>query len=384
MRLLTLIAVCVVLHAAAPRAAAQRPAGEAPRARVYANPVFDEDFPDPTVIDAGGGWFYAYATQGDVAGRVQNIQVARSRDLVAWERAGDALPVKPSWASRTQLFWAPDVHRRARTFYMYFSAALDPERAARFKQEQGAAESREGVFCLGVATSDRPEGPFRDSGRPMKCGLSFVNIDPMAFDDPRTGSKLLYWGSGFQPIRVQELSADRLSFKTGSKPVELVRADKNVPFQTLVEGAWVVYRGGFYYLFYSGENCCHGPLQEIKYAALVARSRSATGPFETLAQATGAPDSAVLRRSDAWVAPGHNSVFADAAGQDWIAYHAIDVRRPYVEARIGDDRGVRRPMLIDRLFWRDGWPRVEGGKPSAGSTPAPSPAGARGRRGGTR
>ncbi|HZH75690.1 MAG TPA: family 43 glycosylhydrolase, partial [Archangium sp.] len=212
MRFLPLIVLCTALTAAD-----------------YTNPVFDEDFPDPTVIDAGNGWFYAYATQGDIAGRTQNIQVARSRDLVTWERVGDALPVKPAWASRTQLFWAPDVHRRGRTFYLYYSAGLDPDRAARFKKEQGAAESTEGVFCLGVATSPTPEGPFRDSGRPLQCGLSFVNIDPMAFDDPRTGKKYLYWGSGFQPIRVQELAADRLSFKKGSAPIELVKADKNVP-----------------------------------------------------------------------------------------------------------------------------------------------------------
>ncbi|HEX8819378.1 MAG TPA: glycoside hydrolase family 43 protein [Archangium sp.] len=355
MRFLPLILLCAVLTAAS-----------------YTNPVFDEDFPDPTLIDAGDGWFYAYATQGDVAGRVQNIQVARSRDLVRWERVGDALPVKPTWASQTQLFWAPDVHRRGRTFYLYYSAGLDPDRAARFKKEQGAADSKEGVFCLGVATSSRPEGPFRDSGRPLQCGLSFVNIDPMAFDDPRTGKKYLYWGSGFQPIRVRELAADRLSFKKGSAPVELVRADKNIPFQSLIEGAWVLYRDGYYYLFYSGENCCHGPLQEIKYATMVARSRSATGPFETLAQATGAPDSAILRRSDAWIGPGHNSVVTDREGQEWIAYHAIDVRRPHVEAVISGDRSVRRPMLIDRLTWRDGWPRVEGGTPSAGPATAPT------------
>jgi len=170
---------------------------------------------------------------------------------------------------------------------------------------------------------------------------------------------------------VQELSADRLSFKKGSAPVELVRADKSVPFHTLIEGAWVVYRGGFYYLFYSGENCCHGPLQEIKYAALVARSKSPTGPFQTLAQGTGAPDSAVVRRSDVWIAPGHNSVFTDAAGQDWIAYHAINVGRPYMKEVIGGDRSVRRVMLIDRLVWRDGWPRVEGGTPSSTAVPAP-------------
>jgi arabinan endo-1,5-alpha-L-arabinosidase len=255
---------------------------------------------------------------------------------------------------------------------MYFSAALDPEAAEKFKRESGAAESKEGVFCLGVASSARPAGPFKDSGRPLKCGLSFVNIDPMAFDDPRTGKKLLYWGSGFQPIRVQELSADRLSFKPGSEAVELVRADKNVPFQTLIEGAWMVVRGGWYYLFYSGENCCHGPLQEIKYAVMVARSRRATGPFETFAQATGAPDSAILRRSAEWVAPGHNSVVRDDAGQEGIAYHAISVKRPYLAAEIGGDRAVRRPMLIDRLVWRGGWPRIEGGQPTAAAPRAPS------------
>ena len=47
-------------------------------------------------------------------------------------------------------------------------------------------------------------------------------------------------------------------------------------------------RGDFYYLFYSGDNCC-GP--KAHYAVMVARSRSATGPFETLATATGAPNS---------------------------------------------------------------------------------------------
>jgi arabinan endo-1,5-alpha-L-arabinosidase len=364
---LPLIALCAALSGATPQPAAQ-PA----RAAEFTNPVFDEDFPDPTVIDAGNGWYYAYATQTDIGGKVLNFQAARSRDLLRWERVGDVLPVKPAWASKTQNFWAPDVHRRGRTFYLYFSAVLDPEGEARFKKEQGAEDSKEGVFCLGVATSPRPEGPFRDSGRPLTCGLSFVNIDPMAFDDPRSGRKFLYWGSGFQPIRVQELAADGLRFKKGSAPVELVKADKRVPLHSLIEGAWVVHRDGYYYLFYSGENCCHGPLQDIQYAVMVARSKSPTGPFETLAQATGAPDSVILRRSEAWIGPGHNSVVTDSAGQDWIAYHAIDVKRAYMDAAIPGDRAVRRPMLLDRLTWRDGWPRVEGGTPSAGPSAAPS------------
>jgi arabinan endo-1,5-alpha-L-arabinosidase len=167
------------------------------------------------------------------------------------------------------------------------------------------------------------------------------------------------------------LSDDRLGFKAGTKPIELVSPDKKIPFQTLIEGAWMVERGGFYYLFYSGENCCHGPLQEIKYAVMVARSRSPTGPFETLAQAKGLKDSAILRRNRKWIAPGHNSIVTDAAGQDWITYHAINVERPYLVSEIGGDRSVNRVMLADRLFWRDGWPQVETGTPSTTRQPAP-------------
>ncbi|HEX7177054.1 MAG TPA: glycoside hydrolase family 43 protein [Pyrinomonadaceae bacterium] len=371
--LLAALALCAAA-AAGPSVRAQRAprAGAAASSATYANPVFDEDFPDPTVIRASDGWFYAYATTTNIGGRVYHIQAARSRDLVSWERLPDVLPAKPAWSSQHDLLWAPDVHQRGRTFYLYFSNRLNDDLAARFKRENNAESSKEDVFCLGVATARLPIGPFTDSGRPLKCGLSFVNIDPMAFDDPRTGRKYLFWGSGFQPIRVQELAADRLSFKAGSRPVELVAASKDLPYQTLIEGAWVVYRGGFYYLFYSGENCCHGPLQQIKYAVLVARARQVEGPYQTLAQARGGRSSAILERSDAWIAPGHNSIVEDDAGQSWIVYHAIDVKRPYMTATLKDDRNVRRVMLLDRLAYRGGWPFVEGGgKPSRGPRPAP-------------
>ena len=52
----------------------------------------------------------------------------------------------------------------------------------------------------------------------------FVNIDPMSFDDPATGKRLLYWGSGFGPIKVRELAPDRISFAPGSAAMPLVEA----------------------------------------------------------------------------------------------------------------------------------------------------------------
>ena len=64
----------------------------------------------------------------------------------------------------------------------------------------------------------------------------------------------------------------------------MIKTDDTAEYRRLVEGAWIVQRGGYTYLFFSGDNCC-GP--KAHYAVMVARSRSATGPFETLAQATG-------------------------------------------------------------------------------------------------
>jgi len=354
---LLLAAALGACAAPAPPTPAGHP-GAAAGAGTYTNPVLDADFPDPTVIRAPDGTYYAYATQGERDGRSLNVQVARSRDLVEWEHAGDALPVKPRWASRTQDFWAPHVSEHGGTYYLYYSA----------KPDAALSDTTRGL-CLAVATASRPEGPFTDRGEPLQCGPGFVNIDPMAFDDPQTGKRLLYWGSGFGPIKVQELAPDRMSFAPGSRPVDLVHAvptSDSTDYQRLVEGAWVTYRAPYYYLFYSGDNCC-GP--RAHYAALVARSRSATGPFETLAQATGARNSVVLERGGHWVAPGHNSVVTDAAGRDWMVYHAVDARRP--RSKPTDDVNTRRVMLIDPLVYVDGWPRVDRG-PSA--TPRPRPA----------
>lgn len=328
-------------------------------AAVFSNPVLDSDFPDPAVLKAPDGFYYSYATQSGTGSDTRNIQVARSADLVRWELLADALPEKPAWASRTQDFWAPHVHRDGGLYYLYYSAKPD---AALTDESKG--------LCLAVATAARPEGPFRDSGRPLQCGPGFVNIDPMAYDDPATGKKLLYWGSGFGPIKVQELGPDRLGFAPGSAPVDLVhpvKSEEASEYQRLIEGAWVIRRRGFYYLFYSGDNCC-GP--KAHYGVMVARSRSATGPFETLAAATGARGSVILERKGKWVAPGHNSIVRDGRGRDWILYHAVDEARP--RSRPGDDINTRRVMLLDRIVWRDGWPRLEANGPAAGPQPSPA------------
>jgi arabinan endo-1,5-alpha-L-arabinosidase len=225
--------------------------------------------------------------------------------------------------------------------------------------------SRQRPPATHYAVANSPTGPFSDIGHPLQCGEGFVNIDPMAFDDPATGKRLLYWGSGFAPLKVQELAVDGLSFAAGSSPKDLVWPNRSKgEFPVLVEGSWVVRHGDFYYLFYSGDNCC-GP--KANYAVMVARSRSAEGPFETLEQVKGVSHSIVLQKSGKWFAPGHNSVVTDAAGQDWIVYHAVDIGRPREKAT--DEVNTRRIMLIDPIRWVDDWPVIDG--PSVEPRPSP-------------
>jgi arabinan endo-1,5-alpha-L-arabinosidase len=331
---------------------AASPSGQGRDEATYLNPVLDADFPDPAIIRAPDGYYYAYATQTLRDGKWLNIQVSRSADLIDWAHIGDALPEKPEWAQTTQDFWAPSVIYDGSTYFMYYSATPDA--------------CRDGPdHALAVATSTSPAGPFTDIGRPLLAGKGFHNIDPMAFDCPVTGKHFLYWGSGFEPIKVQELSSDRLSFAEGTKPIDLIWPNgKNGAFPRLVEASWVIRHDGFYYLFYSGDNCC-GP--DAEYGVMIARSKDATGPFETLEQAKGVPHSLMLFKSERWLAPGHNCIVRDGAGQDWIVYHAIDVNRP--RQRQEDEINSRRVLLIDCIEWRDGWPHV--GTPS--DTPQPAP-----------
>jgi arabinan endo-1,5-alpha-L-arabinosidase len=267
-----------------------------------------------------------------------------SADLVHWTKIDDALATKPAWASMKDAFWAPHVVEHDGTYFLYYSA------------EQNAGTKS---FCIGAATAKGADGPFVDAGAPIVCGPSFVHIDPMAYDDPVTKRRLLYWGSGFEAVRVQELAPDRVRLAPGSKATALL-VPSTKPYERLVEAAWLHKRGDWYYLFSSGDDCCGGPGGPPHYAVLSARSRSAVGPFEDYGAATGRPDNTMLVGSARWLGPGHNAVITDDAGTDWMVYHSFDTTKP----------GARM-MLIDPIVYVDGWPTIAGRVPSQGTQKGP-------------
>jgi arabinan endo-1,5-alpha-L-arabinosidase len=308
------------------------------RPPAYENPVLHNDAPDPSIIRADDGAYYAYTTQSYHGARFYNVPVLRSDDLVHWTLVGDAFDERPAWTPPgvdNGDMWAPHIVRFGDRYYLYYSA--------RFLETAQMA--------IGVAISDTPTGPFRDPlGEPLIVGgRGFDAIDP--FVDDVDGTKYIYWGSDGIPIRVQELSDDGLSLV--GNPQDLLSPSER-PYEGLVEGAWLLERGRFLYLMYSGDACCGS---EAHYAVMVARSTSPMGPFERH------PANPILAANEDYLAPGHNATIRDEDGRDWIVYHSM----------IRGDFTNYRYLFIDPIEWVDGWPIVNDGRgPSTSSDVAPS------------
>jgi len=322
-------------------------------AESYRNPVLDSDFPDPDVIRAANGWYYAYSTESDRAGRHVNIQVERSRDLVQWEDLGDALPLLPSWGDRAVPSWAPEVIARRGAYYLFYSMVPNRLRVA-------------GSHCVAVATSQQPAGPFEPTSTPVYCGPTLSDIDASVFHDTATGHWHMYWSSGGDIVTAR-LASSLTGLAAGAAPTLLLRrwsATVHRPYEHRVEAPFIIARRDWYYLFYSGNNCCSDPPH---YATMVARSHRAAGPYHRLEITRPGLSSIILHSNRRWAGPRHISVITDLARHDWMVFHAVDTDNPY---RPGGHRVVRR-MLMDRVVYRDGWPTVAGDAPSIGWTPAP-------------
>lgn len=165
------------------------------------------------------------------------------------------------WASKQ--LWAPDAAYKNGRYYLYFPA-----------------RDQQGIFRIGVAISDRPEGPFRPEPQPINGSYS---IDPCSFvdDDGRAylyfggiwGGQLQKWRTGrFDPNgvepadsepaigpRVAELGADMTSFRGDVTEIQIL--DENgKPLRAsdhdrrYFEAPWMYKRNGLYYFSYSTGN----------------------------------------------------------------------------------------------------------------------------------
>lgn len=307
--------------------AAEPPADLGPPKPPYGNPVVPFDCPDPGVLgvdDVSGPQFYMVCTGG-------SFPIRRSRDLVLWSDTGAAvLPGgKPAWAANGFRNWAPELHRVGDRYVAYFTSVNGAD-----------------VLSVGAAWADDPLGPYVETDGPLVEHPLGV-IDASYYDDSGT-PYLTYKIDGNSqgkptPIFIRQLTPDGLAF--AGEPVQILTNDPNTWEGGVVEAQWLVRRDGFYYLVYSGNVYDH------RYRTGVARSADLFGPYEKL----GPP---ILANNERWVGPGHGSLLA-VGGRDYFVYHA------WTNAGDGKhDGGKGRHVLVDRVDWESGWPRIHDGTPS--------------------
>lgn len=289
---------------------------QAKKKRMSGNPIITGWYADPegTVMD---GRYWVFPTYSAPYGEQLFFDAFSSRDLVTWTKHERVLEQKNiSWLR--QALWAPAILEKDGRYYLFF----------------GANDVHEGeVGGIGVAVSDRPEGPYKDAlGRPLINEI--VNgaqpIDQFVFRDD-DGQYYMFYG-GWGHCNMCRMSDDLLSivpWEDGQKFHEVT------PSKSYVEGPFMMKRNGKYYFMWS-EGGWTGP----DYCVAYAMADSPMGPFRRIGK--------ILERDpEVATGAGHHSVI-QVPGKDeyYIIYH----RRP-----LSETDGNSRETCIDRLeFNADG------------------------------
>lgn len=191
---------------------------------------------------------YHIFSMNEIGGKVTDHGVALDKKDIPW--AGRQL-------------WAPDVAFKNGIYYLYFPL-----------------KDQTDIFRIGVATSKKPEGPFKAEAAPMKGSYS---IDPAIFQD-KNGANYMYFGGiwggqlqryrnnkaiecGVQPkpeepalcAKIAKMTDNMLEF--AEEPKDVVILDQHgQPLKEkdhsrrFFEAAWMHTYNGKYYFSYSTGN----------------------------------------------------------------------------------------------------------------------------------
>lgn len=215
---------------------------------VYPSHDFEAGIPENDLGDHFGMKDYHILSMDSVGGDVKDNGIALDIKDVAW--AGRQL-------------WAPDAAFANGKYYLYFPA-----------------KDKKDVFRIGVATSDKPEGPFKAEPKPIDGTFS---IDPAVFTDSDGqsyiyfggiwGGQLQRWNSGNydeqgkerkedEPAlspKVARLSKNMLSLAEPVKDVKIVDKDGKELLtkdhdRRFFEASWVhKYKDKYYFSYSTGD-----------------------------------------------------------------------------------------------------------------------------------
>ena len=290
----------------------------------YENPVVGFDSPDPDVLRVGSQ-YYAFTTASDYV----NIPEYTSSDLSHWHHEpGDALPHVPAWSTPGRT-WAPGVVQLGGRWLMYYATE----------------QTSTGLQCLSVASATTPGGPYADTSKaPIVCQANLGgSIDPDPLVDSGGRAWLIWKSNGAGPTPAQLWgSALTNSGSLSGQPTLLLAANRSGD-GGVIENPFMVQAGGSDVLLFS-----QNQWESASYAVSYAVCRSMLGPCTR-------PDAPpVLESSSAVLGPGGESVFTDAGGSQWLAYHAWSA--PDTSYADGGSRTLR----IDPLTFSGTTPVVAG------------------------
>lgn len=267
-----------------------------PSARVFGDRVYIYPSHDIPVTPGHGraNWFC-----------MQDYHVFSSSNLTDWKDHGVILTQsRVPWAdSAAYSMWAPDCIARNGKYYFYFPAP--PKDVSKGRG-----------FCVGVAVSDGPYGPFDPLPEPIK---GIHGIDPNVFIDD-DGQAYIYWAQG--NIYGAKLK-DNMT-ELASEPVILGQ----LPEKGLKEGPYLFKRKDNYYLTYPH---AANKTERLEYAM----SKSPLGPFNY----TGV----LMDESASGCWTNHQSII-QFKGQWFLFYHNNDL-----SPQFDKNRSIR----ADSLFFNE-------------------------------
>lgn len=275
------------------------------------NPVFQGWYADPEAA-VFNKTYWIYPTYSAPYEQQVLLNAFSSKDLQHWQihkRIVDTSSIR--WAKKAM--WAPAIVRKDSSYFLFFSA-----------NDVHPGE----VGGIGVAVSDRPEGPFRDYlSQPLinEIRNGAQPIDQFVFHD-RDGEYYMIYG-GWGHCNIVHLKNDF----TGLLPFSDNEYFREITPKGYVEGPLMFMRNNKYYFMWS-EGGWGGPDYHVAYAM----ADSAFGPFQRIGT--------VLQQDPAVATgAGHHSVINIPGTDEWyIVYH----RRP-----LGETDPNHRVVCIDRMYF---------------------------------
>lgn len=284
-----------------------------------------------------GKYFYVVIT-GDIATHTY-LPITRSADLVHWSTVGAVFSTLPRWVTE-QLgvtpgdAWAPDLNYVNGHWALYYAAS-----------QFGTQNSVIGLATTPTLDPASPRYRWTDRGMVLRSTPGqddFNAIDP-AYSTDAHGRAWLAFGSFWGGIKMRRL--DPATGKLSSAdPTLYSLASRIAP--DAEEGAAILHRGRYYYLFVSFDFCCRGV--ESDYREMVGRSHTITGPYLDRAGVpmTSGGGTEVLRGYNEFIGTGGADVYS-VGGVDYFVNHYYDAT----------DAGTPR-LNVRTVSWRKGWPVV--------------------------